>query len=154
MSVSEDNDARSKLTRRQSEILAAVLLGQDDAAPATTVDETVQLAKKQGATRREAIDLLNRLEELGLGSFTVGRKGGKSRLVWNAGAQLSLRRTATDPSGGPAHASSASDLVHTYRLRPDSTVEVRLPVDLTSDEADRFSTFIRTLPFGKPLPVS
>lgn len=145
------SDARPKtphpsLTHRQNEILAAILLGQDASATATTVDEAVELAKKQNATRREAIDLLRRLAELGLGAFKAGRKGGKSRLVWNAGAQPSLREPATQPANGSA---MNGDLTHAYRLRPDRTVEVRLPVDLTSDEAERFATFIRTLPFGK-----
>ena len=36
---------------------------------------------------------------------------------------------------------------HTFRLRPDQSVTVELPADLTSQEAARMARFIETLPF-------
>jgi hypothetical protein len=39
-------------------------------------------------------------------------------------------------------------LKHIYRLRGDYVVKLRLPMDLTSTEANRLADFIKTLPFG------
>ena len=41
-----------------------------------------------------------------------------------------------------------SSLVHSFHLRPDFQVSVRLPLDLTEREAERIAMFIRSLPMG------
>ncbi len=51
------------------------------------------LAQKAGIDRRGAIEIAKELERLGLGEFVVGRRGGKSRIVWSASLK-SIGRTA------------------------------------------------------------
>jgi hypothetical protein len=39
-------------------------------------------------------------------------------------------------------------ITHQFKLRPEMTVTVQLPGDLTEKEAERFSQFLRSLPFA------
>ena len=45
--------------------------------------------------------------------------------------------------GGPARMTR-----HSFQLRPDASIALELPSDLTQLEARRLAEFIRTLPFG------
>jgi hypothetical protein len=36
---------------------------------------------------------------------------------------------------------------HNFLLRPDLTIEVTLPLDITKEEANRLADFIRSIPF-------
>jgi hypothetical protein len=47
-----------------------------------------------------------------------------------------------------SHEDSEKYLTHIYVLRPNLTVTLRLPMDLTNSEADRLSAYIKTLPFS------
>ena len=38
---------------------------------------------------------------------------------------------------------------HTFRLRPDLVVVLELPLNITTQEAQRLADFIKTLPFAK-----
>ena len=53
---------------------------QNDATQ-TSID---YLAAKAGADRKRALEIAKELEELGCGTFMVGRRGAKSRIIWDA----------------------------------------------------------------------
>jgi hypothetical protein len=110
---------------------------------------------------REAIELARTLSEIGCGEFVVGRRGAKSRVKWN----YSLRSMGEAAKGEIAelkHVSSEAEqdddledeveieenaIRHTFQLRPDNTVTIDLPSDLSKKEAERLATFIQSLPF-------
>jgi len=39
-------------------------------------------------------------------------------------------------------------ITHSFHLRPDLTLELDLPADLTAQEAARIARFVEALPFG------
>ncbi len=43
---------------------------------------------------------------------------------------------------------NGSSIKHIFRLREDFSVKMRLPADLTANEAFRLADFIKTLPFS------
>jgi hypothetical protein len=48
----------------------------------------------------------------------------------------------------PSFSLGAGDVSHPFRLRPDKTVAVVLPSDLTPQEAQRLADFVKTLPIS------
>jgi hypothetical protein len=40
-------------------------------------------------------------------------------------------------------------ITHSFHLRPDLTLELDLPADLTPQEATRIARFVEALPFGE-----
>ena len=110
----------------------------------TSVDDLLKRARERGIAqleRPEVLDLLKRLEAQHRGAFKAGRKGWPSRLEWR------LEDSKGPENGvGPA-AASPQVIEHPFRLRPDFSVELRLPLDISQREADRLAAFVRTLPF-------
>ncbi len=109
-------------------------------------------------SRGEVIDVFKALEECGCGQFKAGRKGWPSRFEW-AVQMVSAGRVAAGETE-QVEDLTAEDLAeeepqaalrHTYRLRPDASVTLDLPRDLTASEAERLAQYIRTLPF-EPVP--
>jgi hypothetical protein len=111
-------------------------------------------------------EFFNELEQVGLGKLIVGRRGAKTRFVWAAPLgqvnkvieEVEKGYTAqTWRSGDPdirrkneaSTADVAIDLFsHKYILRQDCVVTIDLPIDLTVNEAERLSGFIKTLPIS------
>jgi len=67
---------------------------QNDATQ-TSID---YLAQKAVTDRRRAIEIAKELEALGCGEFLVGRRGAKSRIVWEVSLK-SIGRAATGKAG-------------------------------------------------------
>jgi hypothetical protein len=124
------------------------------------VDRVLHILGEAGheVHRNDVVAMFRELEGLGCGQFVVGRRGWPSRFVW-AGAITSVGRTATgeeaeveaigdDAADAEAPDEAGDTLAHSFHLRPDLTVELRLPPDLTPDEARRLAEFVRALPFG------
>jgi hypothetical protein len=113
--------------------------------------------------------VLKALEALGCGKYIPGRKGHQSRFQWGTTAMTSVGRYASgqadviekvnsadvveDEAESLAADSDATNeptqITHEFRLRPDHTVSLKLPADLTSTETERLAGFIKTLPFGE-----
>ena len=130
----------------------------------TTVDELDQLISLD---RQRLIAVLRELGEVGLGEFKVGRKGHPSRLEWSedprqlAAIALELAASPSQPTGEiagppPSDAAVPGDttqlepgevLEHSYVLRRDLRVRLRLPVDLTLREAECLGDWLRGLSF-------
>ena len=53
-----------------------------------------------------------------------------------------------DSAGDEDRHPNGSSIKHIFRLREDYSVKMRLPADLTANEAFRLAEFIKTLPFG------
>jgi hypothetical protein len=54
----------------------------------------------------------------------------------------------------PATHGHGATLIHSFRLRPDFTVSVELPVNLSEKEAERLADFMLCLPFGQQMVPS
>lgn len=124
----------------------------------TTVDRTQQVLKAQipDISRGTVIEMFKTLEGANCGQFLRGRRGRKSRFLWRHDMIEVGRAAAGEDEGFDNGAGSdeeaefddtATFITHTFHLRPDVAVEVDLPEDLTSSEAERLSKFISSLPF-------
>jgi len=101
------------------------------------------------------------LERLDCGEYVEGRRGYKSRFVWNSDfGSLSICRAAfgemlstpqdedsqDDDTGYNGDNEHMTDLDHQFHLRDTYQVEISLPVNLTVAEAKRLAMFIKSLP--------
>ena len=109
----------------------------------------------ENVSRGDVIWVFRKLDSFGCGSFKVGRKGHQSRFEWDvkmvevgqaaAGETEQVEEVSPEEAGEENGGNSL--FKHTFRLRPDQSVTVELPADLTSQEAARMARFIETLPF-------
>jgi len=107
-------------------------------------------------SRGDVIDVFKALEDAGCGKFKVGRKGWESRFEWTAqmvsvgqaasGEPVKVEEVTKEEMGGEE---AEIALRHSYRLRPDISVTLELPRNLTTVEAERLAQFIRSLPFSQ-----
>ena len=127
----------------------------------TEVDELM----KCGMDRFEAVAFLKRLADLGCGKFRAGRRGHATRIVWNEYGAIEMAKVFVAVSVGQtpqespvetslplptlSHGESDAHRLHrhTFLLRPEFTVAIDLPLDLTNEEANRLADFIRSIPF-------
>ena len=120
-----------------------------------------------GAEYSEIIAVFRQLDELGAGELKVGRRGSKTRMAWNysirsLGAAAQGAATALeeiDPSKLDEEAeeedaieadgdtSDVTWITHSFQLRPDLRITIKLPADLTGRETDRLSGFVGNLSF-------
>lgn len=103
--------------------------------------------------RSGVIAAFRKLEEADCGHYVEGRHGHKSRFVWSVKSMLVRDAVTGDASAASVEeddgfeAYESEMLEHTYLLRPDLTVTIELPEDLTRTEAQRLSQFIDSLSF-------
>lgn len=105
--------------------------------------------------RSEVIGAFRQLEEAGCGRYVEGRHGWPSRFVWDV---KSLAVSAAARGTQPLELSATEDVVddsdeaelieHSFALRPDLTISLELPTDLSRTEAARLAAFVQSLPFG------
>lgn len=119
----------------------------------TTIDRSLNNLKQLGGTftRADLIRVLKALAEIGCGEFVTGRRGWPLRFVWGtdmigvgrvaAGEDQQIEQYSEDEEP------TRSLLTHAFYLRPDTLVELELPIDLSPDEADRLAKFVNALPF-------
>ncbi len=125
---------------------------------ATTVDRLMTVLASMGTSlgRSDIIDVFRRLEENRCGTFLTGRRGKPSRFEWGPGisminvARAAIGETTEVEAVSPEEVEDEVDDImvdHTFRLRPDLSISLRLPMDLTKVEAIRLGQFIQSLPF-------
>src|SRR5258706_6817864 len=125
----------------------------------------------------DVLKVLRRLGKLGYGNFVPGRKGHKSRMVWQVGiVSLGIAATGTRDdietlfdgdvgddddadspvppmplpmsAGTPQGSPSGAKRV-VYILRREFDAELIVPKDFSRVDADRLIQFIKTLPFDE-----
>lgn len=106
--------------------------------------DKVSLATK--VSYSEVIRVMRELESLGFGTFRNGRKGHKSRMVWDANI-ISIGAIAKGEEAPADIAMMPDDIVHSFTLRQGHEVHFTLPADLSEKEASRLAAFIGSLPF-------
>lgn len=135
--------------------------------PEITVNQLMAILVARGhqASYVGVRDFLRELHRLNCGVYIIGRKGKHSRLRWSvervslgraaAGEPLQIEQLTNEEAAGANEevAGGTSDLVNpedmrlAYPLRRDRHVELVLPRDITPNEAQRLSDFIKTLRF-------
>jgi len=132
--------------------------GRSTSSVETTVDRlhAVIHSERAEVSRQDIVGLFQALARRGCGKFVIGRKGHPSRFQWKVDL-VSVGKVATGEAEAfepliepdPLLAQKEEDefIVHPYMLRPDLRIELALPRDLTSVEANRIADFVRTLPF-------
>ncbi len=129
----------------------------------TSVRRAAQLANMDYI---EILKTLRELAQAGAGEFKVGRKGLKSRIVWEYGVRslaaaalgegvpikLDLEKLSDLEEAEYAEdAANSDDATHEFLLRPAKKIRFALPSDLTKREAERLAGFIKSLPFNSDL---
>jgi hypothetical protein len=122
----------------------------------TSVERALQILKSDGhdVSRQQIISVFKSLADCNCGQFVNGRREWPSRFVW-ATAMISVGRAATgeqeDVEQFPEDTTDPKNenqwLLHSFHLRPDLTLEMDLPADLTPKEAQRIARFVEALPF-------
>jgi hypothetical protein len=144
----------------------------------TKTNALLRAIRKEGNDVRKplVIDIFRKLENLGCGQYVEGRRGRPSRFRWavtlTSVGKAATGRAATVDSIGRGVAAAPTDvestegplvsgqetsegsrpvkiMTHQFNLRPNYTVTLDLPSDITSVEAERLSRMILTLPFGR-----
>ena len=106
--------------------------------------------------RSAVIAAFRQLQEADCGRYVKGSHGHKSRFDWSVKSMLLQDAVDGDESVesveeiGDDFEEYESDMIeHTYILRPDLTVVLELPEDITPREAQRFSQFVDSLSFDE-----
>ncbi|UFN51584.1 hypothetical protein LPC08_25305 (plasmid) [Roseomonas sp. OT10] len=122
-------------------------------------ETSVDTVRRHGQLGHEAaVGLLQDLANAGFGRFVVGRRGAKTRIVWD----YSIRDVGAAASGSTkeihkvdedevvedeaAEGDDGALVEHVFNLRPGLRISIELPADLTSREAERLAKFIEALP--------
>jgi len=128
----------------------------------TNVDRLMWVISQGGTSfsRRDVITALRELEKANCGEFIIGRRGQPSRFRWSVEMIAAGRAARGDQKDVESLAEgdarkgtdeeievSAGMVRHSYKLRPDFSLELDLPEDLSAREAARLAEFIKTLPF-------
>lgn len=134
------------------------LAGRERKRKKTTVDRL--LTNVPNCSRGSIIAVLKELEEYGCGEFVVGRHTHPSRFEWQV-SMVSVGKAAAgeqfefDDFDGTLSEEDDFEseeeyecLVHSFRLREDFTLELELPNDFSSKEAERLAEYVKTLPFS------
>ncbi len=131
---------------------------RDRNATETKTDRLEAVIANQGVRvgRSEVIRVMRKLEEAGCGKYVEGRHGHPSRFEWSVelksvaevakGGAISVGRLDDEDADSAVTAAVTDIEVHPYRLRQGLTVQLNLPVDLSTAEASRLADFIKTLP--------
>ena len=119
----------------------------------TTVDRTKYSLAQEGheVSRVSIVRVFQALQDIGCGCFVVGRRGRASRFEWSTSI-VEVGRAAVDhgPQRGPGNSVPPPGVwvKHTYDLRPETPIDIFLPLNLTADEGQGLAGFIQTLPLG------
>lgn len=127
----------------------------------TLLDNVPDNGRPSHEMRRLGIEFFKELDKLDLGEFRIGRRGKPTRFNWSvpmvevgqavvpneiASGEIESNDDSWIDQGEIKVESSVRPLAHKYILRPSFAVVFDLPIDLTTKEAERLASFIRTLP--------
>ena len=140
------------------------------------IEHAIQILANESVTasRGQLFRVLKTLEELGFGQVILGRGSCKTRIAWTyspkgigraaVGNQEDIPELLKVPegceSGGdatnqhigiPSVKATANEEVefipHELQLRPDLSIQLELPLDMTPGESQRLALFVQALPF-------
>jgi hypothetical protein len=162
MENKEDSSARIRDLYRSNAIFRDVFdffnARGDDSDPFEVNLDRLELSVRaksgQKYSRSELVKVLYFLHNQYLGVFKVGRRGHPSRFKSETPlADIGKMAAGIDISSDAdmeetTRPEPSSTLRHVFILRPDLTIQLDLPRDLTTIEAGRIAEFAKTLPFN------
>ena len=114
-----------------------------------TIIEAMKFADLE---RNQVVVLFKSLEEASLGTYMVGRRTQPTRFKLNISDRLVTRgiqkALATNEQINAGSNIGSGMILHSHALRPDTIIEVRLPIDFTQKDAQRLKSWIDTIPFN------
>lgn len=148
-SVYMENDA----VRAVCDNLAGRTYNQNE----TTLRRMLHHLEREGwddIDKSDVIGAFRQLEDAGCGRYVEGRHGWPSRFVWEVKSSMvaNAAKGVTPSDAVEVQSSDPEDyenemIEHTYVLRPDLTITLELPENLTCSEANRLSSFVGSLSF-------
>ena len=135
------------------EAFASFVADEDwDLALVEGLDFEITELEDVGLERGEAVSLLRRLEDYGVGKFITGRRGWTTRLeiTTNENECKKIIHEAKQLKSGLSNSFSEAEthsLEVSYHLRPDFLLSMRVPSDFSNSDAERLKRWIDTLPF-------
>ena len=141
------------------------------------IEHAMRILANEGVTaeRRDVYQIFKAFEAFGFGQVIVGRVTSKTRIAWTYSPKAIGRAAAGTqedipelPEGATEETSSeACDVAicgpqrfaepvgtdevefvpHELQLRPELTIQIELPLDISPCEASRIALFVRSLPF-------
>jgi hypothetical protein len=151
---------------RSNEIARALFSSLIDRRRNTLVTKAEDAAEMTGAKYADVVALFRQLEKIGAGNFRSGRRGQKTRIEWvfdvrelaaaargDAVQIQSMHAAAPDTQETSPSARAHEDAIagpmktHRYRIRSDLEIQVELPINLTSAEANRLGFMIQNAAF-------
>jgi hypothetical protein len=138
---------------RAVKVICDEMASRDRNQNETKLERMLKLGRDNGAEdlkKGEVIAGFRHLEEASCGKYIEGRHGWRSRFVWEvksldvaaaARGEKSIERSVVDDNA------DLEMIEHSFVLRPDLTISLELPDDLTETEASRLATFMAALPF-------
>jgi len=116
------------------------------------------LLRKEGNEfpKSDLIAAFRKLAEAQCGTYVEGRHGWPSRFVWHVKSMLVADAAQGLVSNDSIEDSEIDDdadeldsglIEHSFVLRPDLTISIELPEDLTPRESSRLSLFMESLAF-------
>ncbi|WP_018691226.1 hypothetical protein [Algicola sagamiensis] len=125
----------------------------------STVESTVSVVSRTEpkVSRKDVVEMFEKLDELECGQYIRGRIGHKARFEWDINA-LHIARFSTGeepilefyPQSFDGQTQEFVEMrVHRFNLRENMEVELTLPLDLSENEAKRLSSFVLCLPFDE-----
>lgn len=121
----------------------------------TTTDWVVRRFSNDRISRGDIIAMFRSLESLDCGKYLEGRKGHKSRFEWSKSSLVvcqlgsgEVEKTELKELSQVGQEDDQNDTeieIHTFKLRPDFTLEIELPIDLSPREAERIGQFCQSL---------
>jgi len=110
-----------------------------------------------GISRNQIVQVFRELENLGCGTFRVGRRGFQSRFDWKVpmvkvGRMAAAADNAVEtkkraiPNVGATDGDAPALEEHSFKLRRNIAVSIELPIDITAGEAERLAGFIKLIP--------
>lgn len=122
----------------------------------TSVDQAKRILSQenQNINRGEIVSIFRAFEEADCGQFVTDRHNNPLRFEWKV-PMIQMAKAASGETTGDQDTIETSNeeiqdfLAHQFHLRPEITVELELPIDLTDSEAKRLADFVRALPFDQ-----
>lgn len=146
--------AENKVVRAICDLLAARERNQNETKLHVVVRRLTN--NDPDLKKSEIIAAFRALEDAGCGRYVEGRRGWRSRFVWEvksldvsaaAKGEQALERDASPNDAVDPPDEDAELIEHSFALRPDLSVSIELPADLTKNEASRLAAFLQALPF-------
>jgi len=93
--------------------------------------------------RDAVVQFIKELGKAGYGEFIIGRRGYKTRFEWS----LDSLELANLYGENAIESKESHTIEHSFVLREDFRVTLKLPSDLSTTEASRLASFISSIPF-------